>query len=327
MFRPLRSPLGIVTCLLLLPAALARAQTSTPASQPRLPTSLPADQVEFLPAITFAQPGGETLNLDLARPKVGAGPRPAVVCIYGGGWISGSRSGMQPFLRYLAAYGYVAVAPTYRLAPRYPFPAAVADVRQCVRWLRRHAALYGVDPNRIGAMGLSAGGHLACLLGVTTNDDRFGPDDDPGDGTSSRVQAVVNYFGPADLASADWSALAVRKYLIPFLGGTAAERPEEYKRASPITYISRDDAPVLTFQGDKDMTVPPTQSLALHRKLDAAGVMNRLVILEGQDHGLREPHRSRTLEQTVAFFNETLRAPQAETRPGPASQPATMPAR
>ncbi len=295
----------------------AQAQETRPLAEPALPASLPAEQIEVLSGITFATPGKEVLKLDLARLKTGHGPRPAVVCIYGGGWISGSRVGMQPFTRFLAAYGHVAVAPTYRLAPKYRFPAAVADVRQCVRWLRRNAREYDLDPKRIGAMGLSAGGHLALMLGVASDDDRFGEDDKPSNGESARVQAVVNYFGPADLAARDWSPLAVSKYLVPFLNGTAADRPEEYRRASPLTYVSRDDPPVLTFHGNKDLTVPISQSVLLHRRLDAAGVKNRLVILEGQGHGWQEPYLGRTMRQMVAYFDECLKKmpPVATTQP------------
>lgn len=312
-YSRLRFPIILAGCAVIV-GGLASAQTTQPASQPQLPASLPADQVEARAAIPYAQAGGETLLLDMARPKVGSGPWPAVVCIHGGGWVAGNRASMQPFIRYLAAYGFVAVSPSYRLAPKHPFPAAVADVRQCVRWLRLHAAEYGIDPARIGAVGLSAGGHLVCMLGVTADDDRFGPDDEPLGGQSCRVQAVVNYFGPGDLAASDWSAKAVRQYLIPFLGGTSAERPDEYRKASPITYVSRDDAPVLTFHGDQDVLVPPTQARTLHARLDAAGVKNRLVMLGGQGHGWGEPHATQTMRQMVAFFREQLR-PAATTQP------------
>jgi hypothetical protein len=181
---------------LLLATVGAPVTNGQPATTSMPPTSLPASQVEVLEGIPFAQPEGTTLRLDLARPRDGDGPYPAVVILFGGGWISGSRTGMRERIEYLASHGYVAVAPDYRLAPQHPFPAAVADARECVRWLRRHADEYDVDPDRIGAVGYSAGGHLACMLGLASDADRFGPDDLAPDGTSARVQAVVNYFGP-----------------------------------------------------------------------------------------------------------------------------------
>jgi acetyl esterase/lipase len=272
-----------------------------------LPVALPPGQIEVKTAITFSKPGEETLNLDLARPMVGKGPWPAVVCLYGGGWISGSRAGVRPWLEYLAAHGYLAVAPTYRLAPKYPFPAAVADVRNCVRWLRLHAKEYNIDPDHIGAMGFSAGGHLALMLGVTSDDDHFGPDDISKSGKSARVQAVVNYFGPANLVAKDWSTLAVRSFVIPFLGGDTASHEENARKASPLTYISKDDAPTLTFQGDADLTVSPTQAYELHSRLSLAGLPNELQIMRHQGHGWGEPYLSRSRQDMVRFFDHYLR--------------------
>ncbi len=272
-----------------------------------LPVAVPRHQIETKTGITFSRPGGETLNLDMACPKNGKGPWPAVVCIFGGGWMSGSRTGMRPSIEYLAAHGYVAVAPTYRLAPKHPFPAAVADVRNCVRWLRKHAKEYSIDPDHIGAMGLSAGGHLSLMLGLASDEDRFGPDDEAGSGESARVQAVVNYFGPGDLVAKDWSDLAVRKFLVPFLGGDAKQRVEKGRQASPLTYISKDDPPVLTFHGDADRTVPPAQAYELHSRLSRAGLSNELQILPRQGHGWGEPHLSRTRLDMVRFFDRHLK--------------------
>lgn len=302
-----------VSALLLLATAGAYGEESARVRDERaLPTSLPAEEIEFTPDITYAKPGGRILNLNMARPKHAEGLLPAVVCIHGGGWISGSRTRMDDqYVKYLAGYGYVAVTPSYRFAPDDPFPAAVVDVRNCVRWLRRHAKEYGIDPDRIGATGLSAGGHLSAMLGVASDKDSFGEDDKDDAGTSARVQAVVNYFGPGDLAADDWSKLAEEKFLIPFIGGTKEERREAYAKASPVTYVSKDDPPILTFQGDKDLTVPVTQAKELHKKLEAAGVKNRLVIVEGQGHGWGEPHLTRTRQGMVRFFNATLKGEKA----------------
>lgn len=285
------------------------AALSTGCSLPMmLPVALPPDQVDLTTAITFSKPDGQTLNMDMARPKTAAGPPlPAVVCIYGGGWISGSRSGMRPWIEYLAAHGYVAVAPTYRLAPKYPFPAAVADVRNCVRWLRRHAKEYNIDPKHIGAVGLSAGGHLSLMLGLAGDEDPFGPDDVSASRESAKVQAVVNYFGPADLVAKDWSSLAVNKFLVPFLGGDKTRLTESGRRASPLSYISKDDPPILTFQGDSDLTVPPRQAYELHSRLSQAGLSNELQVIVGQGHGWGDPHLSRTRQDMVRFFNRHLK--------------------
>lgn len=305
------STLTVALAALTIVAIPSAARSASPASAPAkvaasLPASMPGDEIELQTGITFSEPGGTTLKLDLARPRTG-GPYPAVVCLFGGGWISGSRVAVREVSLYLAGYGYVAVAPSYRLAPDHPFPAAVADVRNCVRWIRRNAAKYNIDPQRVGAMGLSAGGHLALMLGMADDREQFGPDDVASDGESARVQAVVNYFGPGDLASPAWGKLAIKRFTIPFLGGTLQERPEVYAKASPITYVTKDDAPVLTFQGEIDRTVPAVLAVELHKKLDATGVKNRLEIIKGRDHGsFPEPEKTRTRQAMVRWLDENL---------------------
>lgn len=293
---------GVAVAAMLLLAA------RSVAGEDRLPTSLPADEVEIRQAIVYSTSGKNPLRLDLARPRQRAGSLPVVVCIHGGGWITGGRqSTFDPYAKYLAAYGYVAVSPSYRLAPAHPFPAAVADVRNCVRWLRRQAVELGIDDMRIGAMGLSAGGHLALMLGVASDEDRFGPEDEPQAKESARVQAVVNYFGPTDLGANDWPDGVVDKYLTPFLEGTPEEKPEAYRRASPITYAGRGDPPVLTFHGRLDNVVPFSQARLLHQQLEKVGVVNELVAIDRQGHGWGEPHLRRTCEQMVRFFDRYLK--------------------
>ena len=123
--------------------------------------------VVFERDVEYANPDGQHLKLNLARPKDGAGPFPAVVCIHGGGFRAGNREGYNGTVLKLAQNGYVAVTVTYRLAPKYQFPAAVHDTKAAVRWLRANATKYHIDPDRIGVTGGSAGGHLAQFLGVT----------------------------------------------------------------------------------------------------------------------------------------------------------------
>src|SRR5205814_4600921 len=127
----------------------------------------------------------------------GDGPFPAVLCVHGGGFRAGTREGYDGLIRKLAERGYVAATVTYRLAPKYPFPAAVYDVKAAVRWARANAAKYRIDPDRIGVTGGSAGGHLALFLGVTADVKEF--EGDGGNPTQpSRVACVVNVYGPSD---------------------------------------------------------------------------------------------------------------------------------
>jgi acetyl esterase/lipase len=155
------------------------------------------DDVVFEAGIEYANPDGQHLQLDMACPKKGEGPFPAIVCIHGGGFRAGNRESYDGQCIRLAEQGYVALTVTYRLAPKYPFPAAIHDVKAAVRWARANASKFKIDPARIGVMGGSAGGHLAQFLGVTGDVKEF-----EGDGgnaeTSSKVACVVNYYGPSD---------------------------------------------------------------------------------------------------------------------------------
>jgi acetyl esterase/lipase len=257
--------------------------------------------------IVFGKGGNAQLRLDLAMP-VGEGPFPAIVCIHAGGWISGKRQQMKQTIGVFARRGYVAISPDYRLAPRDLFPAPIEDCKAAVRWLRANAAKYHVDPTHIGAFGASAGAYLACMLGVTTKDDGF-----EGKGgcaeQSSVVQAVVSFFGPTDLSQDVWSKEVRENNLVPFLGGTAQEMAETYRKASPITYAGKHAPPFLFVHGTEDSIVPIKQSQDLAEKLRQASVSARLVPMEGAGNGQdwRGEQVRHSLAQMLDFFDETLK--------------------
>jgi acetyl esterase/lipase len=175
-----------------LVAAVVLAGTPTLRAAPDVP-----EGVTFEVGLEYSNPDDQHLQLNLARPSKGDGPFPAVVCIHGGGFRAGDRKGWDGRCIKLAQEGYVAVTVSYRLAPKYQFPAAVYDCKAAVRWLRANARKYHVDPDRIGVTGDSAGGHLALFLGVTGDAKHF-----EGDGgnpeQSSRVACVVSWYGPSD---------------------------------------------------------------------------------------------------------------------------------
>jgi acetyl esterase/lipase len=263
-------------------------------------------EVQTESELVYGKGGDKELKLDLAMPKDAEGPFPAVVCIHGGGWHGGSRQDLAKTIEVLAGRGYVAVTIAYRLAPTFTFPAPIEDCKAAVRWLRANAKKYKVNPERIGALGYSAGGHLACLLG--TSDKSDGLEGNGGNAEqSSRVQAVVSFFGPTDLTRTDWNKDVEKNVLTPFLGGTLTEKPEVYKKASPVTYVTKDDPPFLFFHGTKDPLVPLEHSKALAEKLKAAGVSADVVVMEGEGHGWGGEKLVKTLEQMVAFLDEQLK--------------------
>lgn len=255
--------------------------------------------------IPYTKVGDRELKLDMAEPAEGDGPFPAVVFIHGGGWAAGDKKDYRPLLDVLARHGYVAISVQYRFAPKDIFPAQVHDVKAAVRWLRAHAKEHKVDPDRIGATGGSAGGHLALMLGVTAPED--GLEGEVGEGApSSRVQAVVNYFGPTDLLAKDLPAVS-QQILKGFLGGTAAEKSDLAKQASPLAYVTKDDPPILTFQGTKDPLVPASQAVVLGMAMTESGVPGRVEFLIGAGHGWGGAEMERTVRETIEFFDQYLK--------------------
>ena len=262
--------------------------------------------VIFERGIEFANPDGQHLQLNLARPKAPQGPCPTVLCIHGGGFRAGTREGYDALCLQFAKRGYVAGTVTYRLAPKYPFPAAVHDVKAAVRFLRHHAADYGVDPDRIGTMGGSAGGHLALMLGVTAGVAQF-----EGDGgypqTSSRVRCVVSYFGPSDFTQSYGKSVDAAEVLPLFLGGNLEQQRPRHILASPLNWVTPEAAPTLCIHGTKDPYVAYEQATWMMDRLKSSGVEAELLTLEGAGHGFRGPDAEKADAAMFDFFDRHLR--------------------
>ncbi len=228
--------------------------------------------------LVYGNAGGRELRLDLYQPERGEGPFPAVVFIHGGGWRAGHPGQFSRQAMYLAANGYVCVCIDYRLSGEARFPAAIEDCKCAVRWLRAVGAKeYHVDPERIAASGESAGGHLALLLGASG-----GAAELEGNGGwneySSRVQLVAAFNPASELIG--FEGESVRK----FLGGSSAEVPEQYRLATPATWLDKTDPPMLLLHGDQDKTVPYAQTERFIAALKAAGVEAELYTEKGAGH-------------------------------------------
>lgn len=284
--------------LLVLALLLAAAPTMTFAA-----VTVP-DGVTFTPAIEFANPDNQHLQLDLAMPSTGTGPFPAVVCIHGGGFRAGTREGYDGLCVTLASKGYVALTLTYRLAPAYPFPAAVLDCKAAVRWLRANAAKYHVDPLRIGATGGSAGGHLAQFLGVTAGVREF-----EGEGNldqSSAVACVVNFYGPSDLTKSYGKSVDAAEVLPLFFGGNLETKLREHIRGSPLYWITPDAAPTLLVHGTDDKYVAYEQAGWALEKLKACAVEAELLTLPGAGHGFKGKDADTAQQALLAYFESHL---------------------
>ena len=204
-------------------AAAAPAPKSIP------PPKVPAGVV-YQPDIVTGTGGGRPLHVDAVWPeKLPAGLLPAILFVHGGGWAGGSHKFMRPM--FLATRGYFVATVEYRLSGEATWPAQIEDCKLAVRWLRANAPKYHVDPDRIGVWGESAGGHLvACLGTIGPEASLEGEGGYPG--VSSKVQAVVDFFGPVDFldpAAGETNDSAAKK----MLGGSVTEKPEVWKQASP----------------------------------------------------------------------------------------------
>jgi acetyl esterase/lipase len=289
----------------------------TLAVSPAIAADPPAN-VLFEKDVVYGRSAGTDLKLNLSRPKDPPPNKlPCVLVIHGGGWAGGDRSNHDDITWKFAQAGYACATVGYRLAPAHPFPAQINDVKCAARFLRANADKYGVDPTRFGAVGFSAGAHLSMMLGVMDKDDGL-----EGDGGSpdqpSKVQAVVAFFGPTDLAATDVPQ-SVHGLLKNFLGGTPAEKPREYRLASPITYVSPGDAPMLLFQGTRDPLVPHTQAYAMIEAMTRYNIPGRVELLVGASHGWGDPDLKRTVDETFAFFDQHLKPRQPQP---PASPPS-----
>ncbi len=266
----------------------------------------PRPQIQVERDLVYGKGGDVELKLDLAMPKDGAGPFPAVVCVHGGAWKAGNRQQLEKTIETLAGRGYVSVTVSYRLVQTAPFPAQIEDCKAAVRWLRANAKKYRVNPDRIGALGFSAGGHLVCLLGTTDKGDGLeGNGGNPEQ--SSRVQAVVSFFGPTDFTVKNWSDDVEKEILAPLLGGSFKDKPEQYRKASPIVYVTRDDPPFLFFHGTEDKVVAIRHSRLLAEKLQSVGVSAKLVEMAGEGHGWKGDKLLDSLKQMQQFLDERLK--------------------
>lgn len=220
---------------------------------------------------------------------------PALVYVHGGSWMHGDKSEALMFASGMTSQGYLVVSINYRLYPPARFPAMIQDVKCAVRSLRAHASEYNLDPNRIGAMGVSAGGHLVSLLG--TSDPSAGWDVGEYLDQSSRVQAVIAMAPVTDLSRNFPNADIETMKFVGFGEDNVVE-------ASPITHVTGDDSPFLLIHGDRDEVVPYDQSQLMYDRLIKANVPAQLVIVKNAGHSFSAPEGTAT--PTLAEINQIM---------------------
>ncbi|MEX2141047.1 MAG: alpha/beta hydrolase [Pirellulales bacterium] len=290
-------PLKLSTVAAAAVAILVYAGSATRAAPP---------EVEIHDDLQYGVGGGEKLLLDLARPTKLDKPTPCIVFIHGGGWAAGNRKAHYNHMRQAAEDGFIAATISYRLVKdgKHRWPAQIEDGKCAIRWLRANAERFSIDPERIGAIGYSAGAHLSMLLGTLDKDDDLEGDGGSPD-QSSKVQAVVAYFGPTNL-TVEYPPSS-RNIVANFIGGPLDEQRADYDRASPLRYVSPGDATMLLFHGTKDELVPYEQAFEMATALTKAGVPGRVEILLGHRHGWGGDTAEHTERRSMEFFRSTLK--------------------
>jgi acetyl esterase/lipase/rhodanese-related sulfurtransferase len=255
--------------------------------------------------LEYVKDGHARQRLDLYLPKQASAPLPVIVWVHGGAWSAGDKAS-TPALPF-AEKGYAVASINYRLSQHALFPAQLEDCKAAVRWLRAHAQRYNLNPDRIGAWGSSAGGHLVALLGTAGDVKEL-----EGSGghaeLSSRVRCVVDFFGPTDFTRMGGSHDGPKSPESRLLGGPVQEHRDRAARANPITYVSKDDAPFLIVHGHKDPVVPHSQSVLLHEALRQAGIDSTLITIEGGGHGGPQFQTGDTARRVAEFFDRHLMA-------------------
>ena len=293
---------ALVLILFFVAATLVLAQRRGSAEVPKVP-----EGVTVYRDVAYVADGHERQKLDLYVPDTGENS-PLIIWVHGGAWRGGDKTNYIR-MEYLKA-GYAGASINYRLSQHAVFPAQIEDVKAAVRWLRANAETYRLDPNRFAAWGSSAGGHLVAMLGTTGDIAEF----EVGENlkVSSRIQAVVDYFGPTDFLQMDAQSLpdglvhdAPDSPESQLVGGPIQEHKDRVARANPITYVSKDDCPFLIIHGDQDKLVPYQQSVLLKDALEEAGVTVMLYKVEGGGHGwFRDP---KVAELTKSFLEQHLK--------------------
>ncbi len=300
-------------------ASLAAAAQAAPVKPAVAEKVVSSDQ---FPQLHASYPGGVTghpdlvystingfrpITLDLYTPAKGGAPKPLVIYIHGGGWMNGTARNAAAYANFpavladLASRGYVVASLNYRLGGEAKFPAATQDVDAAIRWLKAHAADYGIDKTRVAIWGGSAGGQLAALAAT---------DCTPSDGKieSDCVQAAAIWYGVFNIATLP----------APSGGGGGGGGPGAYfgpngVQASAVSFLDAKDPPFLLIHGDSDTTVPVAQSREMIGKLKALGIRSEFIELPGINHSWigKTPAETtaahvKALQATFDFFDATV---------------------
>jgi len=265
--------------------------------------------IKTIKDIQYSSPNGIPLHLDIHLPAGANEPLPVIVAIPGGGWCSCSKE-IEGFEPGLVEAGFAMVCINYRISSIAIAPANIHDCKAAVRWIRSNAANHGLNPDRIGVYGGSAGGHLAAMLGCSHGVKELeGNGEEHPPSHSSAVQAVCAVCAPTDLTRI--AIPEIREHFPDlyevterYLGGAVLQRLELARLVSPLTYASPGCPPMLLIHGNADTIVPVEESMILHEALGKAGAKTSLRIIEAGPHGWLW---QQTSDDVISFFTKNLR--------------------
>ena len=286
----------------LMPVAAALADPVKPAAPP----------LKILKDIVYKTINGKDLKLDLYFPANATGPFPLILMVHGGGWTADSKADSAGHATMVAEHGYASAAIDYRLKQEAPMPAQIEDVTSAVRWLRAHAAEYHLDPDRFGAMGHSAGGHLVSLLGTSGDEPKFNQGDNAK--FSGRVNVVVDLAGPDDLVWMFEHAKGLSPDApIQLLGGSLNQKRDLAILCSPIDHVTPHTPPFLIISGLKDDKVGIEVPKRMYDTLQKAGVKSEIILLPGVTHALplSTPYKNGTAWDAIFAFIDPILKPQS----------------
>ena len=271
-----------------------------------LPTTLCQDtQPAIEPDIVYGHKDGLAMTMDHFQPTAESN-HAAVIFMVSGGWYSrwSPPETMKPLFQPYLDAGFTVLAVRHGSSPRYTIPEAVSDVNRAVRFIRLSADRFEIDPDRLGVLGMSAGGHLSLVLG-TTGDDGDAGNNDAVDATASRVQAVVALVPPTDLRVAVWES---PESLPAYRGFPALDLPmKEAEEHSPLVHVSSDDAPSLVIMGGRDELVPKRHGEWIAEAFAKENVPHKLIVFPDAGHGLEgDDNRTTLVKEATAWFQQHL---------------------
>ena len=302
------------------PAEAASAESILLTVSPQTPVISRISDIVYKQAPSRGYPN-VALKMDILRP-MSSKKLPAVICVPGGGFLSANKDNSVQLQMYLAEHGYVTASVEYRVAPTSTFPAPLEDVKASIRYLKAHADQFGIDPDRIGIIGGSAGGYLSAFAGVTSGTRTF----DTGDNTdfTSDVKAAVDLYGLSDLTRIgdDYSKDIQEKHRSPGatealwvngspvfggIDGGISANPEGARAANPISYIGKNSAPMLLMHGTADTVVSPSQTDLLFQALREHHIPSERYLVRDAGHGGIYWNQEEVLRIITDFFDRYLK--------------------